>query len=205
MIRDKAVTGSYVTKRELINCLKANFHANPTYWWIHCFLLCRADEVREAVVAPGEPPRLRVPRRYPDQYMGIHNGADLRIRIAQSPNVTKETFLEYARDAMVPTVEAIRDLQGCQARPPMIFCNNCFCHCSHDILQELAHRGILLLTYPSHTSYIFWLLDVMLFGRLKSAKEFLPGNQELDPQVDHTKLVFRAWKIATTRTRIRGS
>jgi hypothetical protein len=162
MIRDKAVTGSYVTKRELINCIRANFRANRIYWWIHCFLRCRPDDVSKAVVGPGEPPRLRVPRRYPDQYMGIHNETDLQIQIAHSPYVTKEAFFEYARDVIVLTVEANRDLPGCQAKPPILFCNNCFCHCFHDILQELAHRGILLLTYPSHTSYIFWLLDVML-------------------------------------------
>jgi hypothetical protein len=38
MIRDKAVTGNYVTKRESINDIEANFCTNLTYGWIHCFL-----------------------------------------------------------------------------------------------------------------------------------------------------------------------
>jgi hypothetical protein len=47
--------------------------------------------------------------------MGIRNGIDLWIRIAQSPYVTKEISLKYVRDAVVPTVEANRNLPGCQA------------------------------------------------------------------------------------------
>jgi hypothetical protein len=30
-IRDKAITGTYVRKRELINCIEANFRTNLTY------------------------------------------------------------------------------------------------------------------------------------------------------------------------------
>jgi hypothetical protein len=57
MMRDKAVAHNYVRKMKLINDIEANFHANITYGWIDCFLQLRADEVREAVVAPGELPK----------------------------------------------------------------------------------------------------------------------------------------------------
>jgi hypothetical protein len=68
IIRDKSVTGSYVTKWELINYIEVDFRANLTYGWIHCFLQRRDDEVREAVVAPAELPRLQTPRWHRDQY-----------------------------------------------------------------------------------------------------------------------------------------
>jgi hypothetical protein len=104
----------------------------------------------------------------------------------------KEMFLEYVRDVIVPIVEANRDLPACQTKPVIIFCDNCSFYCFDDILQELANHGILLITYLPHTSYIFQVLDVMLFGRLKTAKKYIPRNQELDPQVDHTICIFRA-------------
>jgi hypothetical protein len=47
------------------------------------------------------------------------------------------------------------------------------------------------------------VLEVMLFGCLKSAKQYLPRNQDLDPQVGHTMRVFRTYEIATTSTTIR--
>jgi hypothetical protein len=49
------------------------------------------------------------------------------------------------------------------------------------------------------------VLDLLLFGRLKSAKQYLPRNQELDPQVDHTTRVCRAYEIATICRAIRES
>jgi hypothetical protein len=66
MIQDKAVTGSYVKRRELINYIEANFRTSFTYGWIYCFLQRRADEVRKAIVTPGELPRFQVPRQYLD-------------------------------------------------------------------------------------------------------------------------------------------
>jgi transposase len=46
MIREKAITGNYVMKPELLNYVEANFHASLTYGWIHCFLERRADFVK---------------------------------------------------------------------------------------------------------------------------------------------------------------
>jgi hypothetical protein len=109
------------------------------------------------------------------------------------------------RDVGVPTVESNRNLPGYQAKLAIIFSDNCSRHCSDDILQESASHGILWITYLPRTSYIFQLLDVMLFGRLKSAKKYLPRYQELDPHVDHIIRVFLAYEIATTSTTIRGS
>jgi hypothetical protein len=102
--------------------------------------------------------------------MGVCDGIDLRIRIVQSPYITKEMFFEYVRDVVVPTVEANSGLPGCQTKPASMLCDNCSCHCSDDILQELASHGILLITCPPHTSHIFQVLAVMLFGGLKSVK-----------------------------------
>jgi transposase len=43
MIREKMITGNYVTKRELLNYVEANFHASLTYGWVLYFLEYRAD------------------------------------------------------------------------------------------------------------------------------------------------------------------
>jgi hypothetical protein len=59
MIREKATKGNYVMKRELLNSVDANFHANLTYDWIRCFLERRADFLSKASVAPGELPKFQ--------------------------------------------------------------------------------------------------------------------------------------------------
>jgi hypothetical protein len=130
---------------------------------------------------------------------------DLRIEIAQSPCVTRESFLRYLRGVVIPSIESNRDLLGCQRKPAIIFWDNCSRHFSEDIFQELANDRILLIIYPRNTSHIFQVLDVLLFGRLKSAKKHLPRDDELDPHLDHAMRVFRAYEIATMNTTVRSS
>jgi hypothetical protein len=47
MIQEKAITGNYVTKRELLNDVEVNFHIILTYDWIRCFLERLADFVKK--------------------------------------------------------------------------------------------------------------------------------------------------------------
>jgi hypothetical protein len=93
------------------------------------------------------------------------------MEIRDSPYVTRDVFFEYLRDVLVPTVESNRQLSGCQAKPAILFCDNCSSHCRDEVLQELARHGIFMITYPPHSSQIFQVLDVLLFGRLKSREE----------------------------------
>jgi hypothetical protein len=64
MIREKAITRNYVTKRELLNYVEENFHASLAHGWICCFLERRADFVKKTIVSPGELLRLHAQRQY---------------------------------------------------------------------------------------------------------------------------------------------
>jgi hypothetical protein len=46
VIREKAIPGNYVTKRELLNDIEASFYASLTYSWIRCRLKHRVDCVK---------------------------------------------------------------------------------------------------------------------------------------------------------------
>jgi hypothetical protein len=106
---------------------------------------------------------------------------------------------------VIPSIGNNRKLSGCQGKPAIIFCDNCLCQCSDDILQELANHGIVLITYTSHTSHLFQVLDVLSFGCLKSAPEYLAHDDSLDPHMDHVFGLFRAYEVATISTTARSS
>jgi hypothetical protein len=61
------------------------------------------------------------------------------------------------------------------------------------------------MTHPPHFSHIFQILDVLMSGRLKSAKKYLAREPNLLPQVDHVMHLFRAYEQATTSTTVRIS
>jgi hypothetical protein len=63
-----------------------------------------------------------------------------------------------------------RNLLGYQENPAIIFCAQCFCHWSADILKEFANHVVSLVTHPRHTSPMLQALDVLVFGRVESAK-----------------------------------
>jgi hypothetical protein len=136
---------------------------------------------------------------------GVRDGIDLRVEIAGSAYIMTDFFLQYLRDMPIPAVESNRRLPGCRNKPSILFCDNCRCHCSDEILKELANHGVLLITYPPHTSPSFQVPDVLLFGWLKAAKKHLTPSETLSSQLDDVMRVFRTDEIATTSTTIRSS
>jgi hypothetical protein len=101
----------------------------------------------------------------------IREGIDLRIEIAASPYVTSEIFEKYVDTVLIQAVEANRQRPGCAMKPAILFCDNCSAHMSDSVMRKMALHGILVLTYPPHTSHIFQILDLLLFGLVKRSKK----------------------------------
>jgi hypothetical protein len=57
--------------------------------------------------------------------------------------------------------------------------------------------------YPAHTSHLFQVLDVLLFGRLKAFKKYLANDGAEDREVDHILRILRAYEAAATSMTIR--
>jgi hypothetical protein len=113
--------------------------------------------------------------------------------------------LEYIRSVFIPTVESNRQLPGCSGKPAIRFSDNWLCHCSDETLRELALDRVLVITYPPHSSQIFQVLDVLLFGRLKAAKKYFIRDAAVSPQLDHVMRAFRPHEQATTSSTVRES
>jgi hypothetical protein len=139
---------------------------------------------------------------------GVRNKIDLQIEIVQSPHMTRDIFLEYIRDVPIAAVENNRLIPGCLKKQGILFCGNCSCHCTEDVMKELAEHGILPIIYLhilQHTSYVFQALDVLLFGRLKVAKNQLLRDGSLGHDLDHILCIFRAYEPAITSLTVRSS
>jgi hypothetical protein len=104
----------------------------------------------------------------------MRESIDLKLEIRQIPYLYSELFARYIRETFLSIAAANRELSGCANKPALLFCDNCAAHFSNDIVRELARSGVSLLRYPWHTSYIFQVLDVLLFGRLNVLKNIFP-------------------------------
>jgi hypothetical protein len=136
---------------------------------------------------------------------GIRDHIDLMIEIRQPAYATADLFRRYIQEIFFPALAANREMPGCADKLALLFCDNCSVHCSEMILKEFAEQGVVVVTYPPHTSHIFQVLDVLLFGRLKSAKKYLPRNDGAPSQIDHLVRIFKAYEMVTTSSTIRAS
>jgi hypothetical protein len=130
--------------------------------------------------------------------LGVRDGIDLKIEIAASPYVTQELFNTYIDEVVISVAVANRELAGCSGKPAILLRDNCSAHCCDDVLKKLARHGIHVITYPPHTSHIFQVLDVLLFGVLKRGKKYQRRDDSLHRDVDHVLRLFRAYEQATT-------
>jgi hypothetical protein len=135
---------------------------------------------------------------------GIRRDMDMMIEIREPAYATAKSFGRYVETAFFPAVVANRKLPGCRNKSVVSFCDNCACHWSEDMLIEFARHGVLVLSYPPHTSNLFQLLDLLLFGRLKSAKKYLPGCDRAPTSIDHIIRMFKAYETVTTSTMVRS-
>jgi hypothetical protein len=136
---------------------------------------------------------------------GIGENIDLKLEIRQVPSVDAELFNQYLKIIFIPTFAANRELPGCANKPAILFCDNCASHCSVEILRERARNGILVLTYPPHTPHLFQVLDVLLFGRLKVFKKYLPKDNNEGHEIDHILRIFPTCEAVTTSMMILAS
>jgi hypothetical protein len=66
----------------------------------------------------------------------------------------------------------------------------------NSMLEKLAWHWVFVLTYPPHTSYIFQVLDVLLFSLVKRSKKSQIRDHALPIHVDHILSLFRAYEAA---------
>jgi hypothetical protein len=75
---------------------------------------------------------------------------------------------------------------------------------SNSILERLTWHGVLILTYPPHTSHIFQILTVVLFGLVKRSKKYQIRENTLPAHVDHILRLSRAYEAAMASKTIRA-
>jgi hypothetical protein len=82
----------------------------------------------------------------------------------------RELFCSCIEEIFFPAVATNRELPACGDKLCIFFCDNGSIHCSDPILERFAEKGDAVITYPTHMSNIFQVLDALFSERLKSAK-----------------------------------
>jgi hypothetical protein len=68
------------------------------------------------------------------------------------------------------------------------------------LLKESAERGVAVIAYPPHTSHLFQVLYLLLFGQLKAAKKYVPRADADPTETAHLVRIFKVYESITTST-----
>ena len=136
---------------------------------------------------------------------GVREDIDLKISISNSPYVTKEIFYEYITKVFLPYVSSQRSIDGFSNEFAVLLMDNHSTHCDPEILEILAKNRVIVITFPPHTSNIFQMLDLVIFGALKNVKKGLTPKETLNEVAALTEKIFRAYEQVTTSTNVRAS
>ena len=137
--------------------------------------------------------------------LDIRENVDLFLEISTSSYINKDIFRSHMINNFLPQVEEDRAFTKIKDCPSILFFENCSSHIDDELLQILAEHLILVISYPSHTSNIFQVLDLLLFGVLKAYKKQIRKSAILSPVIDHLFRIFKAYEMSTCSTTVRSA
>jgi hypothetical protein len=95
--------------------------------------------------------------------------------------VNAALFLEYINDIFIPYLNELRESEQFHASEAIILMDNCSPHISDEVIAALTNARVKVITFASHTTHIFQMLDVVLFGAMKKRASGLEmWNEEAD-------------------------
>jgi hypothetical protein len=135
---------------------------------------------------------------------GVRHHIDPIIEVRQPAYTAAELFHRYITEVFFPALETNPQLPGCENKLCILFCDNCSIHCQDQLLKEFAEIGVAVVTYSPHKSHLFQVLDLVLFGRLKTAKKYIPRADADPTDTDHLVRIVKTYELVTASTRARS-
>jgi hypothetical protein len=111
---------------------------------------------------------------------GMQIGRHLILKHRDKPHVNAEPFEDYLRSVFLPHLMITRIVKGLRDDDTVLLMDNCSPHITRAVIELLstARVRVSLLTFAPHTTHIFQVLDLTLFGVLTRRGQYqLPlGN-----------------------------
>jgi hypothetical protein len=136
---------------------------------------------------------------------GVRLGVDFVLKNRSKPYVSRKFFLDYIKTIFVSYLTELRDseeLEGCEA---VLLIDNYLLHIADDVIAVLTSVRVRLITFTPHTTHIFQMLDVVLFGVMKKHATGLETLDEEQPAAAFLFKVYHDFKQAMIEVNIWGA
>jgi hypothetical protein len=98
---------------------------------------------------------------------GIAFGRHLILKKNQKPYVNNKSFAEYIKSTFRPRTTRIHAGMGIEQENAVLLLDNCPSYLISDVRDLLSTVRVRVVAFVPHTTQIFQLLDLTLFGTLK--------------------------------------
>jgi hypothetical protein len=98
---------------------------------------------------------------------GVRLGIAFLSRQRSKPYVNAYLFLECIKSIFIPYLNELQDSEQLDACEAVIVMANCSPPMAHDVIAILTNTCVRIITFASHTSHVFQMLDVVLFDALE--------------------------------------
>jgi hypothetical protein len=98
---------------------------------------------------------------------GVRLGVDFVLRHRSKSYVNGKLFLEYISIIFIPYLKELGDSEEFAECEAVLLMDNCSPHTGKAVIALLTGARIRVVAFAPHTTQIFQVLDVVLFGALK--------------------------------------
>jgi hypothetical protein len=125
---------------------------------------------------------------------GVRFGRDLILKSTHRPYVSAENFLEYVRTVFLPYLVCVRGLGAFPAEKAVLLMANCSAHVTDDVIRLLTEARVRVITFAPHTTHIFQVLDLTLFGVVKRRPRYEPPFETENSTVKFLMKVYHDFR-----------
>jgi hypothetical protein len=112
---------------------------------------------------------------------GVRLGVDFLLRHLSKPSVSGKLFLKYINTIFVPCLNELRESEEFETCESVLLMHNCSPHMSDGLVALPTSVRMGIITFAPHTTQIFQMLDIVLFGAFKKLATGLKSLDEEEP------------------------
>jgi hypothetical protein len=94
----------------------------------------------------------------------VRLGRDFALKSNQKPYFNAGFFLDYFSTMFLPLIDAPRDLTFFAKELAILLTAHCSVHVSDNVIHILTEARLRVITFAPHTTQVFQVLDLTLFG-----------------------------------------
>jgi hypothetical protein len=137
--------------------------------------------------------------------LGFRMGVDLVLKHRSKPYVSSKLFYKYLTKVFLPYIEELRTNREFADKVAILLMDNCSVHVSADVISVLTEHRVKVITWPPHTTHIFQVLDLSLFGVFKRKMSYKLPFEDEDGTAGFLKRIFHNLKQTLVETNIRSA